>query len=461
MVSGDQVNLASHATSARPQAPQRGGRASLALLGILIGFVALSTVIAVKTPAYESADEPDHVENVETLVSGNWYGMHSLCGWHPAAHPPYSGPDCSGTEAGQPPLYYLLLAGVQKALGLPIHSVSNVGGATSFGTQNGLFPHHSASTWRFLLPLRLFNILLGALTVIVTFFAIKEITADPWSPAVGAATVAFLPRFVFLSAFVTNDNLVITLGACLTLTAVRYVKAPSSKRIALVGAVFGFMVATKLSSLPVGLVLVVPMCVNDTWFRRAKDLSIGLLASLATCGWYLVQNVFRYGDPLAAKATPKYLAQVGGLGIFPPAVPYVVTDPLYQIFVRVPRHILDTFWYQSGWNQFHWSWQVSVVYWLVFVAALFGLVIRRVERWTLLTLITISVMAFLSVWIVAFQTASYEARYALVGIAAVASLVALGVERWRLPIRFVLPAMGLCGTLVAVQQNVLAVHWGT
>jgi hypothetical protein len=47
----------------------------------------------------------------------------------------------------------------------------------------------------------------------------------------------------------------------------------------------------------------------------------------------------------------------------------------------------------------------------------------------------------------------------LVGLAAIAALAALGVERWRLPVRFVLPAMGLIGTLVAIQQNVLAVHW--
>jgi len=35
----------------------------------------------------------------------------------------------------------------------------------------------------------------------------------------------------------------------------------------------------------------------------------------------------------------------------------------------------------------------------------------------------------------------------------------LGVERWRLPVRFVLPTMGLIGTLVALQTDVLAIHW--
>ena len=72
---------------------------------------------------------------------------------------------------------------------------------------------------------------------------------------------------------------------------------------------------------------------------------------------------------------------------------------------------------------------------------------------------TIAVTGLLSVWLIATQTATYEARYAFVGLAAIAALAALGLERWRLPVRFVLPAMGLCGTVIAIQVNVLSVHW--
>jgi len=74
-------------------------------------------------------------------------------------------------------------------------------------------------------------------------------------------------------------------------------------------------------------------------------------------------------------------------------------------------------------------------------------------------LVTISGAAFLSVWFVATQTATYQGRYAMVGVAATASMAALGLERWKPPVRILLPAMGFCGTLVAVQQNVLAIHW--
>lgn len=49
--------------------------------------------------------------------------------------------------------------------------------------------------------------------------------------------------------------------------------------------------------------------------------------------------------------------------------------------------------------------------------------------------------ALLSIWIVAFQTYTYEARIAFVGVPALATLAGLGVQRWRPPLRFLLPGL--------------------
>jgi hypothetical protein len=92
-------------------------------------------------------------------------------------------------------------------------------------------------------------------------------------------------------------------------------------------------------------------------------------------------------------------------------------------------------------------------------AAIAGLFGRHIDRRALATLLTVAVAGLLSVWIVAFQTSTYEARYVYVGLSAIAALVALGLERWKLPVRFIRPAMGHIGTVVAIEQNVLAVHW--
>ena len=427
----------------------------IALVAILATFIVLGTVIAFKTPAYESADEPGHVENIESLVAGHWYGMNAKCGFAPP-----NSKYCTGGEAHQAPLYYLVLAAWQRAVGVPAHPPFNgPGNPAYFSGKPGLFLHHSASDHRFLLWLRLPNVLFGALTVLAAFFAVRLISRDPWTPVVASALVAFMPHFVFLSSFVTNDNLADLLGAVLVLVSIRYAVAPSPGRMVWVGAVLGLLVTTKLSTLPLFLVLAVLASMAGGWRRRASHGALGLGSALVVSGWYLVQNTVRYGDPLAQKASAHYLAQTGGLGTFY-GLPYRVKDPVALVFVQVPERIIKSFWYQSDWNSFHWPVLVSVAFVLVSVPALAGVIGSKVAPRILIALTAFVVSGLLSVWFVAFQTATYEAKYAFVALVAMAGLAALGLERWRLPVRLVLPAIGLCGTVIAIQQNVLAVHWG-
>ena len=413
----------------------------------MVVFVFLGIVIAVKTPAYESSDEPGHVENIETLVSGHWYGMRLNCQI-----------PCSGNEAQQGPLYYLVMAGWQKLAGVPAHAPfrGQLSPVIFFGGKEE-FAHHSAADLRFLLWLRLPNVILGMLTVLFAYFSVRLITTDPWTPVVAASLVAFLPRFVFLSSFVTNDNLVDLLGAVLVFLSLRYAKAPNPWRMAWVGAVFGLLITTKLSTLTLGLAILSLACLVPGWVRRVQFAVIGLGSALVVSGWYLVQNTVRYGDPLASTATIRYLTTMIGLGVL--YGHYTVGDPLTHVLVSVPNRIVESFWYQSGWNRFHWSWEVNLAITIAFVCALLGLIGRHVEPRTLFGLGVLSTAALLSVWVVSFQTGSYQARYAYVGLVAICGLAALGLERWRLPVRFLLPLAGLIGTVVAIQQDVLAVHW--
>ena len=368
---------------------------------------------------------------------------------------------CTGDEAHQAPLYYLMLAGWQRFVGVPVKPpYSSKGRLGTIETSHGYFAHHSSSDHQFLLWLRLPNVRLGALTVLFAFFAVRLVTSDPWTPVVGASIVAFLPRFVFLSSFATNDNLVDLLGAVLTVTALRYARAPSRWRMAAVGAIVGLLVLTKLSVLPIGIVLVVlPLMARD-WRTRVEYFGVGVLSTLVFSTWYLIQNTVRHGDPLALTASTRYLTQVAAVGTIL-WTPYRVGNWLSLIVVHVPERILDSFWYQSGWNEFHWSWPVNVIFFLVLAGAFAGLVHRHIDHKAVAKLWTIAIAGFLSVWALAFQTGTFEARYAFVGLVAVACLAALGLESWRLPVRFLLPAMGLCGTLIAIQQNVLALHWSS
>ena len=162
------------------------------LLSILAVFIALSALIALKTPAYESADEPSHVQNIETLVSGHWYGMNSKCAWTP-----FGVVHCAGAEAHQAPLYYLILAGWQKAIGLSVHASYHGNSNYPFVGRGNSSVHHTAADLRFLLWLRLPDVIFGALTLLFTFFAVRLITTNPWTPVLAASFVALFRGLYF------------------------------------------------------------------------------------------------------------------------------------------------------------------------------------------------------------------------------------------------------------------------
>ena len=130
------------------------------------------------------------------------------------------------------------------------------------------------------------------------------------------------------------------------------------------------------------------------------------------------------------------------------------------IVVDVPDTFLHTFWYGSGWQEFfRWPWPVGLLFWLALAGTLVGLIGRHVSPKALLVLAVLTVAGFLSVWIVAFQTKTYDPRLAFGGVPALACLAVLGLERWKLPVRFIFPLLLLGGTIYAIQTNVLGVHW--
>jgi hypothetical protein len=61
------------------------------------------------------------------------------------------------------------------------------------------------------------------------------------------------------------------------------------------------------------------------------------------------------------------------------------------------------------------------------------------------------------VWVLGLQTTTEQGRVAFVGLPAIALLVALGYERLALRPgwRFLLPAIGLVGTVLAIRYDVL------
>jgi 4-amino-4-deoxy-L-arabinose transferase-like glycosyltransferase len=424
-------------------------RPDVAVSGVVLLFIVLGTVTAIATPAWENADEPGHVQNIETLTRGDWYRMRTG----------------SGDEAHQPPLYYLTLAGWQTVTRQPTSVVAPQRGRAVIGTVPTFGHDEPAESrdHRLLLWLRIPNVLLGAVVVLLAAAAARRLSTDPWTPVVAAAVVATVPRFVFLSAGVTNDNLATTLGAALTLLTVIYLHRKIRWFAAAIGATIGALILTKLSAATLTIAAVTAIVVAVRARERLLQLLIALGAAFAVCGWWLIDNWIRYSDPFATKASRDYLRPIGGLGASVVNGRLVLGTGdrnLFGLVLReVPGRVWVSFWYQSGWNSFRWSTWTYLPFWIALAIAIGGFAFYHVDRRVLVVLGAISVAAFASIWLVALQTTTYQARLAFPGLAALAVLAALGLERWRLPIRFLLPAMGLAGTLAAIQRDVLSVHW--
>jgi hypothetical protein len=293
-------------------------------------------------------------------------------------------------------------------------------------------------------------------TVLLTYAAARLVSSGS-TPFVAAAVVATLPRFVFISGFINNDNLANLLGTALAYAALRYCTLNPDTPMAgttrlgtvvLPGVVVGLLVVTKLSTLP--FVAVLPV----VYWKRWKHLALSAGCGLLTCSWYLAYNWAKYGDPLARAAANRYLIPIGGLGTL--GAPYHVEHPAHLVFVDVPLLVIRRYWYASGWLQFVWPTSRSIVFWVLLAGMLLG--IRHFDQ-AMAVLAAIAVAGFACVWLVGFQTATYAPRLALPGLPALAILAAFGTERWPAVTRFALPLAGLIGVLVALHSDVFGVNW--
>lgn len=386
------------------------------------------------TPAWESNDEPDHVRNVQLLVAGSWYRIEPNAGYAPH----------------QPPLYYLLLAGVQKVFGRSSALPAPQAGDPILA--NGLFSHEQPQEGQdksLLLILRAPSILLGALTIFISALIARKLAEDDWVGVAAAATVGFLPKFVFSSSFVNNDVLATTLGAAATYFALSLWRESGSPRVSLLlGTCLGAAVATKLSVLPlVGIVMLASL-----WSLRQRPSLVGFLVVpfLLISSPVFLSNQLRYGDPLAATASVDY---------FRSWIPALVAVPrTFDWFGKaVASGFATSFWYTSGWNQFRWKAITYVPLWALAVGGFLGHVVRRGQRLRGVGLLSMVFFAACSsVWLLAWNTTQWQARIAFPGLAAFAAVVASGWKRWGLPrlCMFVLPAISLVGTLYAIRTDV-------
>ena len=341
------------------------------ILAILALFLLLGAGYSVINPLFESPDEVWHYEYVRWLTEG-----HGLPRPEDVGHAPWH------QEGSQPPLYYLLAAGVTA--GIPTDNADQVirynphvamGQGDAFGNKN-VIVHGRPDAWPWRGAAlaahiaRFLSLLLGAITVLAVYGAAWAVFPGNRALAAGAAALtAFNPQFIFLSAAVNNDNLVVTLAALTIWLVMRLLgrkEPPRARHFLLLVLLAGLAAASKLSGLAAAGLAGLTILIWAWRTRSIKDFLVWSLLAAAVAipagGWWYARNAIFYHDPLFLKAMFDILPRRAQ----PPT--------LQELLARAPG-VWRSFWAVFGWfNVVVDSW-LYAVYTGLTLAGLAGLLI--------------------------------------------------------------------------------------
>ncbi|HNT76182.1 MAG TPA: glycosyltransferase family 39 protein, partial [Anaerolineae bacterium] len=280
---------------------------------IIALFCILGIVYSVAVPIFEASDELWHYPMVQHLARTWALPVQPL---DPGTS---SGP--WRQEASQPPLYYALSAtltawidtsDMEEVRRLNPHVAA--GEVTPDGSNVNLVVHNPALErfpWKGTVLaghlVRLFSVALGAWAVYLTWALVRELYPDPpWLAPAAAATHAFTPMYLFISASVNNDNLVVPLCSWALLLMVKRVKnqrisESADQRIS------GSSIPNPQSPIPFYLLLGVVISLG----LLTKASAIGLLPlAAATLAWEAWQEIKAARERKSEKADQRISGSV-------------------------------------------------------------------------------------------------------------------------------------------------------
>jgi len=427
---------------------------------ILAAFSALTIYHSIVLPLGEADDETDHYQYLRFVAR--------------TGHPPLTEAERreAGFKGGLAPLYYWLTAWPVALVGESARpDIRRVDARPERHLPtDGLGFNHVLHTldeqwpWRGQ-PLawhlvRLLSLPLGLVTIGATYALARRLWPGEPAVALGAAAfVAFLPRFVFSSAVINDDNLVFALAALLLLAQVIMLQTdgpPSAKMMALLGALFGLALVAKYFSLillpEVALTLAVvtyratgPERPNRLFSAARWLLPFGLALLLTAGGWFAfialrfnrVEQLGWLAGLAAALGEPQITEGLAGLLAGHSVRPVAATYPLPAWLGLLGR----SFWFEFGWmNVFAPAW----VYWLLAafsLLALLGLVrwiaaLRRLKNWPVAALLGLRLALFMVVvlarYILSATIDTGQGRHLYPALPVIALLVAVGVYNLRM-----------------------------
>jgi len=284
-----------------------------ALPALLTCFALLAVYYSVVIPPFETPDEIWHYAFIQHVATGR--GL-------PVSTP---GTQALWRQQGvQAPGYYLVAAGLTAWIDQSdfpaVYARANPHraiGEPDAATNRNYLIHHADEEWPWrgsflaLHLARLFSVALGVVTLWAGYRGVA-LVLGPRPALMGAAVVAFIPQFIFISAAASNDNAVNALASLVLWQLVSLIVAPPTaerpgapwaRRFAWLGVLLGLALLSKLSSL--ALIGLAGLTVLGA-ARRARSWRVIVDAALWTGlpaavigGWWYVRNRQLYGDLLA------------------------------------------------------------------------------------------------------------------------------------------------------------------
>lgn len=299
------------------------------LWSIIIIYLVIGALYAIKTPPWQIPDEPAHYNYVAQLASAGCcpviapgdYDQNYL-GWLTSNGFPEDA-DLSAIEYEdwQPPAYYVAA--------LPIFALT--GGN--------------------LLAVRLFSLALGAGVVSLAYLAVLRLLPEHRAIAIGTASfVAFLPQHVAMLAGVNNDSLSeLVLGLTL-LALIVYLGGARRPHPAVLGVLVGAAFLTKLSSI-FGAALVATAILwrwraeqrPTRWLLGQAAWSAGIALTMGAAWW--ARNVIVYGWPDFLSWQAHSTVVVGQ----PRTADWIAESGLGPHLGFLLRTTFHSFWGQFGW----------------------------------------------------------------------------------------------------------------
>ncbi len=416
------------------------------LLPLMAIFVVKQFLLLAMIGPFSGHDEVDHFWYIARLGAGHGLGVVGEVVLPAEADPyrAYVANYPSNAEVIQPPLYHLLLAPIERLIpGSPVNE---------------------------LYVLRSFSIIVGALVVWLAYLTGRVLFPD--SPLVRAGVpifVALQPQLSFEAAIINHDILLILLVSMSLYLALLGVRDGFSKRhLLLLGLVGGAGLWTKVSF---GLILpVVAVAVAYAWWDRREPLR-GLAADLARsiglsllliCPWF-VRSLWLYGDPTGAAR----LREIPTFGDQAQRYPEMLGSMTFW------RQMLEDLWGNYGWRQIPFDPVMFRVIWIVWGAALLGLVplllrggiLRRgnrsvfsafQRRGLVLLLLALLLLVFGVLYVGTLQFT--QARFAFPGMIAFAVFTTLGISGW-LPERSRTAALPVLFLLLVVLNTIVTLRF--